>query len=153
VNLFPWQKPKDFLNESERASVLEAIRSAEKQTSGEVRVFLESKCRYVDAIDRAQELFMQLQMQQTAERNGVIVYVAVKDRQAAVFGDEGIHQKVGDQYWNDEVTKMLLYFQKGNLGEGLQKCVKAIGEALKFYFPYNSETDKNELPDDIVFGK
>ncbi|MER3464438.1 MAG: hypothetical protein C4329_08545, partial [Chitinophagaceae bacterium] len=93
VNLFPWQKPKDFLNESERASVLEAIRSAEKQTSGEVRVFLESKCRYVDAIDRAQELFMQLQMQQTAERNGVIVYVAVKDRQAAVFGDEGIHQK------------------------------------------------------------
>jgi uncharacterized membrane protein len=153
VALFPWQKAKEFLTEEEKSSVLEAIRAAEHQTSGEVRVFIESKCRFVDAIDRAQEVFLQLQMQQTAERNGVLVYVAVKDRQAAVFGDEGIHQKVGDQYWNDEVAKMLIYFKKGNLAEGLQECIKALGEALRFYFPYNSETDKNELPDDIVFGK
>jgi uncharacterized membrane protein len=153
VKLFPWQKPKEFFNEHEKAAVLAAIRAAEMQTSGEVRVFVESKCKYVDAIDRAQELFAQLQMQQTAERNGVIVYVAVKDKQVAVFGDEGIHQKVGEKYWNDEVSKMLLYFKKGNVAEGLQECINDIGEALKFYFPYNSQTDKNELPDDIVFGR
>lgn len=151
--LFPWQKPKEFLTEDEKAAVLAAIRAAEQQTSGEVRVFIESKCRFVDAIDRALELFTQLQMNQTTERNGVLVYVAVKDRQAAVFGDEGIHQKVGDKYWNDEVGKMLLYFRKGDLATGLQESINAIGEALKYYFPYQSETDKNELPDDIVFGR
>lgn len=153
VKLFPWQKPKEFFTTDEKAAVLAAIRSAEMQTSGEVRVFVESKCKYVDAIDRAKELFTQLQMQQTELRNGILVYIAVKDKQVAVFGDEGIHQKVGEQYWSDVVSKMLLYFKNQKLSEGLQQCINDIGEALKFYFPYNSETDKNELPDDIVFGR
>ena len=85
MKLFPWQKQKEFFTAEEKQKVVEAIQKAEQRTSGEVRVFIESRCRYVDAIDRATELFFQLGMDKTAERNGTIVYVAVKDRQAAVF--------------------------------------------------------------------
>ena len=122
-------------------------------TSGEVRVFVESKCSYVDAIDRAAELFFKLQMQETKDRNAVLVYVAMKDRQLAVFGDEGIHQKVGNEYWNTEVKKMISNFNRDNYAEGISEVVKDIGEALTKHFPYNNDTDKNELPDEIVFGK
>jgi uncharacterized membrane protein len=78
--------------------------------------------------------------------------VAVKDKQAAVFGDEGIHQKVGKKYWEDEVMKMLLLFKKEQLADGICQAITDLGEALVFYFPYNRESDKNELPDEIIFG-
>jgi uncharacterized membrane protein len=122
-------------------------------TSGEVRVFVESKCSYMDAIDRAAELFFQLQMEKTNDRNAVLVYVAMKDRQLAIFGDEGIHKKVGGEYWNNEVKKMLGNFNRENYAAGISEVVNDIGEALTKHFPYNNDTDKNELPDDIVFGK
>ena len=122
-------------------------------TSGEVRVFVESKCSYVDAIDRAAELFFKLQMQKTDDRNAVLVYVAMKDRQLAVFGDEGIHKRVGDEYWNTEVKKMISNFNRENYAKGISEVVKDIGVALTQHFPYNNASDKNELPDDIVFGK
>ena len=92
-------------------------------------------------------------MYETTERNAVLVYVAMKDRQLAVFGDEGIHQKVGDEYWNKEVQKMISNFNRDDYAEGISGCVKAIGEALYTHFPYNNATDKNELPDDIIFGR
>lgn len=94
-----------------------------------------------------------LEMEKTDERNATLVYVAVKDRQAAVFGDEGIHQKVGQTYWEAEVKKMLRYFSSEQLTEGLCLIINDIGEALHFHFPYSAEHDKNELPDDIVFGR
>lgn len=150
---FPWQKKVEFFSEAEKQQLVTAIQNAERQTSGEIRLFVESRCRFVNALDRAQELFVQLRMDQTAERNATLVYVAVKDRQAAVFGDEGIHQKVGTLYWEDEVKKMLLHFKKDHLADGLCEVVSDLGGALRFYFPYNPETDKNELPDEIVFGR
>ena len=146
-------RKKDFFTTEEKQQITDAIRSAEKMTSGEVRVFVESKCSYMDAIDRAAELFFQLQMQKTEARNAVLVYVAMKDRQLAVFGDEGIHQKVGDEYWNTEIKKMITNFNKANYAAGISEVVHDIGEALTKHFPYNNDTDKNELPDDIVFGK
>lgn len=152
MKLFPWRKEVDFFSVEEKNSILSAIRAAEQQTSGEIRLFIESKCRYVDAVDRAKEIFFNLRMEQTKKRNGVLVYIAVKDHQAAVFGDEGIHQKVGTKYWEDEVKKMLLYFRQHHMAEGICHVINDIGEALKYYFPYDQHTDKNELPDDIVFG-
>ncbi|HEX2535272.1 MAG TPA: TPM domain-containing protein [Chitinophagaceae bacterium] len=149
----PWQKKPEFLTAEEKELVLEAIRQAETRTSGEVRVFLESRCRFMDALDRAKELFFQLRMEQTADRNASLVYVAVKDRQVAVFGDEGIHRVVGPKYWEEEVNKMLGYFKEQHLGEGLAQVVTDIGQVLHTHFPYNQDTDKNELPDEIVFGK
>jgi len=146
-------RKKDFFNTEEKQQITDAIRRAEKMTSGEVRVFVESKCSYMDAIDRAAELFFQLQMQKTDARNAVLVYVAMKDRQLAIFGDEGIHLKVGDEYWNAEIKKMITNFNKENYAAGISEVVHDVGEALTKYFPYNNDTDKNELPDDIVFGK
>ncbi len=153
MKLFPWQKAQEFFTPAEKDCVIETIKAAEQRTSGEIRIFVESRCRFVNPIDRAREVFETLGMNQTAERNGTLVYVAVKDRQAAVFGDEGIHHKVGQKYWEDEVAKMLLFFKDAHLGDGICQVVSDIGEALHFHFPYNRETDKNELPDDIVFGK
>ena len=152
MKLFPWQKQKEFFTPEQQELLVAAIRDAEKRTSGEVRVFVESRCRYVDALDRAKEIFFQLGMDKTEQRNGTLLYVAVTDHQVAVFGDEGIHQKVGQQYWNDEVKKMLRFFSEQHLVEGMCQCINDIGEALYHHFPYDKETDKNELPDEIVFG-
>jgi len=144
---------KEFFTDEEKQSIIDAVRNAEQRTSGEVRVFVESRCRYVNAIDRAVEIFENLQMQRTELRNATLVYVATKDRQLAVFGDEGIHQKVGNEYWANEVMKMINAFNRDNIAEGIRQCVLNIGEALAMHFPYDRGTDKNELPDDIVFGK
>ena len=133
--------------------MVHAIKLAEKQTSGEIRVFVESRCRFVNPLDRATEVFSLLKMDATKERNAVLVYVAMKDRQLAVFGDEGIYQRVGAEYWNNAVKEMIASFTKDNISNGIEKCVQLIGETLKTEFPYNAGTDKNELPDDIVFGK
>ncbi|MBK5271492.1 MAG: TPM domain-containing protein [Bacteroidia bacterium] len=148
-----FRKKKKFFNEDEKSRIVEAIHLAEHRTSGEVRVFVESRCSYVDAIDRAAEIFSILKMHNTADKNGVLVYVAVKDHQLAVFGDEGIHKKLGNEYWNKEVEQMIPHFNKNNYSEGIRQCILDIGEALQKHFPYNKDTDKNELPDDIVFGR
>ena len=151
--MFSFFKKKNFFTAEEQQLIIEAIQNAERMTSGEVRVFVESKCSYMDAIDRAAELFFQLEMQKTDDRNAVLVYVAMKDRQLAVFGDEGIHNKVGNEYWSTEVTKMISNFNRENYAAGIAEVVKDIGTALTKNFPFNNDTDKNELPDDIVFGK
>ena len=153
MSLFSFFKKEDFFTEEEKLQIIEAVRNAEKRTSGEVRVFVESRCSYMDAIDRAKEIFSELKMNETADRNAVLVYVALEDKQLAVFGDEGIHSKLGNEYWNAEVRKMISKFNKENYAEGIKEVVKDIGEALTQLFPYNNDTDKNELPDDIVFGK
>ena len=144
---------KEFFTDEEKQSIIDAVRNAEQRTSGEVRVFVESRCRYVNAIDRAVEIFENLQMQKTELRNATLVYVAIKDKQLAVFGDEGIHQKVGNEYWANEVVKMIHAFYRDNIADGISQCVLNIGEALATHFPYDKSTDKNELPDDIVFGR
>ena len=152
--IFPlYRRRKKFFPDDDTRLIVKAIRQAEKSTSGEVRVFVESRCPWMDAIDRAAELFFRLKLDKTEQRNGVLVYVAMKDRQLAVFGDEGIHQKVGTDYWNKLVTEMLASFNKEDYGKGIAESVIQIGDALHTYFPYDRDTDKNELPDDIVFGR
>ena len=148
-----FKKKKEFFSPEEKHHIAEAIQNAERRTSGEVRVFVESRCSYVDALDRAVEIFQKMEMYKTEQRNGVLVYVAIKDKQLAVFGDQGIHEKVGTEYWNKLVAAMLASFNRDDCSEGISGCVKAIGEALQTYFPYNKDTDKNELSDDIVFGR
>jgi uncharacterized membrane protein len=148
-----FRNKKEFFTPEEKQRIAEAVRHAEQRTSGEVRVFVESKCRYVDAIDRAAEIFFGLSMQNTDQRNAVLVYVAMKDRQLAVFGDQGIHQKVGNVYWQTELRKMVDKFDHNDYAEGIRQCVLDIGEALHTHFPYDRQNDKNELPDEIVFGR
>jgi uncharacterized membrane protein len=150
LKLFP--KKKEFFSDEEQDRIVQAIRFAERRTSGEIRVYMESRCRFVNPVDRAIEVFYGLKMEKTDDRNGVLVYVAVKDRQLAIFGDEAIHQRVGSDFWELEVKKMLDEFNSAHFVEGIVDIVKDIGEALYHHFPYERE-DKNELPDNIVFGK
>lgn len=146
------KKPVQYFSATEKELILEAIRSAERMTSGEVRVFIESKCKYVDPVDRAKEVFASLKMEATSERNAVLLYIAMKDRQLALWGDQGIHDKVGEKYWGERVAEILQHFRKDNYAEGIAAMVKAVGEVLGKHFPHRAGT-KNELPDDIVFGK
>ncbi len=147
-----FKRKKNFFSPEEQQLIVYAIQNAERSTSGEVKVFVESRCSYVDALDRAVELFAEMGMQATEERNAVLVYVAVKDHQLAIFGDEGIHRKVGPDYWKAEVMKMMKNFNRDNYAIGIADCIRDIGDALHHFFPYTAN-DKNELSDDIQFGR
>ncbi len=147
-----FKKEHKFFTPDERSRIVAAIKEAEKSTSGEIRVFIESHCRYMDALERAGEVFFNLEMDETKEKNAVLVYVAIKDHQLAVFADKHIHEKTGQAYWVKEVATMVASFSRDDIAQGIIDCIKDIGEALQLYFPYNQQTDKNELPDDIVFG-
>jgi uncharacterized membrane protein len=146
-------KKKPLFDAAQQQRIVGAIQAAEKCTSGEIRVYVERHCRYVDPRDRAAEVFHALKMENTAARNGVLVYVALKDRQLAILGDRGIHSKVGQAFWEQEVRTILAHFNKANYAEGIATVVTDIGQALAQHFPYDPGTDTNELPDDIVFGK
>jgi uncharacterized membrane protein len=141
-----------FFEPADEERVVQAIRAAEKRTSGEIRVFIESRCRFVDAVDRAAELFFGLEMEHTEDRNGVLLYIAMKDHQLAIFGDEGIHRIVGSDFWKMEVDKILRAFNAANYVDGIIEIIHDIGEVLAEKFPYERE-DRNELPDNIVFGQ
>lgn len=146
------RKPR-FLTHDEAAKVLEAIGMAEKKTSGEIRVYIESRCKYVNPMDRAAEVFWNLKMDHTKDRNAVLVYVASKDHQVAVWGDDGIHKAAGPHFWENEIVQVINHFKQNAYAEGLVHAILDIGEILSQHFPYQSSTDKNELPDDIIFGR
>lgn len=149
VRLF---KKKEFFKDAENQQIVQAIREAERMTSGEIRVFVEHHCRFVDSMDRASEIFEKLQMHRTKARNGVLIYVAMRDKQFAILGDQGIHLKVGTGFWDAQAAIMRRHFSTAHFVEGISACARSIGEVLQQYFPYESD-DENELPDDIVFGK
>ena len=151
--MFSLFKKREFFSAEDKAQIVEAIRMAEKETSGEIRIYVESKNAYVDAIDRASEIFFKLKMQETIHRNAVLLYIAMDHHELALFADEGIYQKAGAEYWNASVKSMLAQFTKDNISNGIEQCIARIGETLKEKFPYIATEDKNELPDEIVFGR
>lgn len=153
MGLFSFLKKTDFFSEEEKSRILDAIRAAEKATSGEIRVYVESKCRFVDPLDRAGEVFWGLKMDHTEERNAVLVYVATRDHQFAIFADEGIYKKAGQVFWQEKVEKMKQKFLDNQVAEAMVEVIGDIGDSLHTHFPYNKETDRNELPDEIVFGR
>lgn len=151
--MWRFSRKKPFFTEEQHEKIVQSIREAERQTSGEIRIFVESRCKYIDALDRAKEIFNNLGMGKTELRNGVLFYLAIKDKQLAIFADKGIHEATGPDYWRNTVKEILSFFSKENITEGITTSIFRIGEALKTHFPYNQEVDKNELPDEIVFGK
>jgi len=150
--MWPFSRKKPFFSQEENDIIVRSIQDAEKQTSGEIRVFVETHCKYVDALDRASEIFSRLQMEKTEQRNGVLFYIAVKDKQLAIFADTGIHTATGAQHWKDMVQQILSVFSKDSVVAGITTCIAKIGEALRSHFPYDKDVDKNELPDEIIFG-
>lgn len=152
--MFHLFKKKHIFNQAERNQIVAAIRNAEQTTSGEIRLFVERKCKYVDALDRAGEIFYSLKMDKTQLRNGVLIYLAVKDKQLAIFGDEGIYKKIKIEFWQNQINEMIVRIQNdATLVIGICNCIFEIGKVLEKEFPYNKAIDRNELPDEIVFGK
>jgi uncharacterized membrane protein len=151
-SLFP--PKKQFLDKDAQQRVVDCIKAAEIKTSGEIRVFMEPSCIYVDPLERAKEIFANLKMEQTEERNAVIIYVAFKDRQFALFGDVAIYEKAGGAaFWQKAAGMLSAQMRNGAYTEGLCNCVNELGNALAAHFPPNPNINKNELPDEIVFGK
>lgn len=154
MGIFPFSKKNPvFFTAEENGKILEAIRAGEQRTSGEIRVYIESRNPYVNTLERAAEIFYKLEMDETKNRNGVLLYIAMKDHEVALFGDEGIYKAVGQDYWNIEMKEMLGHFRDNHLVDGIVNCIHHIGESLHSYFPFCSVEDRNELPDEIVFGK
>ncbi len=139
-----------FISKQEQEQIVAAIKEAELNTSGEIRVHLESKCKG-DAVSRAIYIFNYLKMFNTAQRNGVLVYVAYESKKLAIIGDVGINNKVPGDFWNKIKEDMVAAFSQNRFVEGISNAVKAAGISLKEYFPYQSD-DVNEQPDEISFG-
>ena len=143
-------KVEDFLSKTEEAEVVEAIQLAEQNTSGEIRVHIEKETS-IAPIDRAVEVFTMLKMENTKDRNGVIIYVAVKSKQFAIYGDQGINEKVTDDFWNTTKDIMLNHFKNGNNKQALVEGILNAGQQLKHHFPYQDD-DVNELSNEISKG-
>jgi len=141
---------KEFLTKEEQEDVTYAIKHAELDTSGEIRVHIEESCKG-DPMDRAAYIFDKLNMQKTELRNGVLFYLAIKNRRFAILGDSGINQVVPENFWDDIRDKMLNHFRDGHFSDGLVEGITLAGEQLKKHFPYQSD-DVNELSDEISFG-
>ena len=140
------------LTPAEDASLVAAIRAAEMQTSGEIRLHLEDTCPTPEPLDRAAQVFAELNMHKTVARNGVLFYLAWHSRQFAVVGDAAINAAVPDDFW--EITKeaVLEHFRGEKYVVGLERGIRLVGEQLQRYFPYDAATDENELDDAISFG-
>ena len=138
-----------ILNREEDQRVVEAIRQAERNTSGEIKVHIENRCKG-DVEQRSLFIFDKLKLNETQLRNGVLIYLAIKDHKFAILGDKGINDVVEDGFWNDVKDLMLNHFKEGRFAEGLEQGIMRCGEKLKAYFPYQSD-DINEIPDDISY--
>ena len=139
-----------FFTKEEQQKIVAAIREAELNTSGEIRVHIENHCKE-EALERAAEVFYDLKMDRTAARNGILFYLAVKDHKFAIIGDEGINKEVEHDFWNDIKDEMISNFKENKFAEGLIAGILKCGKKLKEYFPHQSD-DVNELSDEISFN-
>lgn len=137
--------------EVQKQQIVEAIKAAELNTSGEIRVHIENNCKE-DVLDRAAAIFEKLGMHKTELRNGVLFYIAIKDHKFAIIGDAGINAKVTDDFWDEIKEKMLIHLKNNDVVTALTSGLSMSGNVLKKYFPYQAD-DVNELSDDISFGE
>ena len=138
---------ENFLTASEEGAIVSAIRDAEKDTSGEIRVHIEAHTDE-DHYEHALKVFAELKMHKTELRNGVLFYVAVNDHKFVILGDQGINDKVTDDFWDNTKEMMQDYFRKGNFKQGLVDGILKAGHELKTHFPYQSN-DLDELSNEI----
>lgn len=138
-----------FFSQEQKEDVKLAIKMAELDTSGEIRVHIELNCN-IDPMDRALAVFKLLKMHKTDERNGVLIYLAVGSRKFAIIGDEGINNVVPENFWEDIKSNLLVHFREANFTQGIATSIQMVGEKLKNHFPHHRE-DSNELSDEISF--
>jgi uncharacterized membrane protein len=139
-----------FFTEEQKQAIQQAIAEAELNTSGEIRVHVDERCKG-DVVPWAQKIFASLGMNHTRERNAVLFYLAVRDRKFAIIGDQGIHQRVPDGFWDGMRDRMQEKFAGQQFTEGLCEGIREAGQALKTHFPYRSD-DRNELSNEVTFN-
>ena len=144
-------KASSFFTKEQQEQILSAVKEAEEETSGEIRVHIETNCKG-EVLDRAAFIFSKLGMQKTEKRNSVLFYLAVRNRRFAVMGDKGINAVVPEDFWDDIKNLLLNHFREERFTEGLIEGITLVGNKLKSHFPYQTD-DVNELSDDISFGK
>ncbi|MDX1905402.1 MAG: TPM domain-containing protein [Bacteroidia bacterium] len=142
---------RDFFSPEASDHIIAAIQAAEQETAGEIRVHLEDTCRPETALGHARRLFEKLGMTQTQGRNGVLIYLAIQDRQFAIVGDTGIHALVPAGYWDGLADTLVRHFRAGAYEQGLISIIRDIGQQLALHFP-RQDHDANELPDEISFS-
>ena len=140
---------KKLLSSTDEERLIKAIHSAESKTSGEVRVHIEATCDG-DALEACKKMFGTLNMHQTKNRNGILFFLAIKSRSFAVWGDEGIHKKVTEEFWEGITECTIGYFKRHDLISGLEKAVEMCGEQLQHHFPLEHD-DKDELSNEISY--
>lgn len=141
---------KNFFSPEEETQILEAIRSAELLTSGEIKLHVEAKCTGEPYV-RAQEVFSSLKLDQTEQRNAVLIYWAKDSRKIAILGDLGIHERVPENFWQSTKDGMIDLFRADQIIPALVSGITSAGNQLQIYFPYKND-DQNEIPNDISFG-
>jgi uncharacterized membrane protein len=142
-----------YLSPAEEQLIQTSIQEAEHLTSGEIRLYIEDFCDMEHPIERAAELFFTHGMTATRDRNAVLIYLAPKSRQFAIWGDAGIHERLGYQFWEEEKQLLRVYLQQDRTCEGLCAVISKIGEELHRYFPADHSDNPNELPNEILYGK
>ncbi len=140
---------RNFFTEQEQSLLIESIALAELKTSGEIRLHVENYC-FGNETKRAGKVFAHLKMHKTKERNGVLIYIAVLNRKVAIVGDEGIHQKLGDEFWQKIVNDLIKKFKESSKAHALSECISECGDQLAKFFP-RKEDDTNELTNTISF--
>ena len=141
-------KIEEFLTEEEENEVVAAIQQAEKKTSGEIRVHIEKSSKG-DIWKRAMEVFHLLKMDNTKEDNGVLIYVAIEDRNFVIYGDNGINKVVPKDFWETTKDEIVAEFKKGDFKQGLINGILKAGDELQKHFPWDENTDENQLSDKI----
>ena len=141
-----------LFNKEEEARIVSAIRGAEQRTSGEIRLFVEDFCLRDSPVERAAEVFQLFGMYNTRERNAVLVYLAEKSHHFALWGDAGIHERVGPQFWEQEKKILQEHFRRDEAATGICIAIQLIGERLSEFFPADENNNENELPDNIIYG-
>lgn len=140
-------KVEEFLTKQQEQDIIEAIRIAEQNTSGEIRVHIEASSDK-DHYERALEVFHLLKMYNTKDKNGVLIYVAVHDHKFVICGDKGINEVVPNDFWNTTKDSIQHHFKKGDFKQGLVDGILKAGEELKAHFPWQID-DENELSNEI----
>jgi uncharacterized membrane protein len=141
-------RTKEFLSKLEHDRIVQAIRAAESHSSGEIRVYIQRGKLSGDPLIAAQKKFQRLGMHRTANRNGVLVFVAPRVRKFAVVGDKAIHERCGDDLWQRLIRRMQIHFRDENFTDALVEAIAEVGHALAAHFPKRSTS--NELPDDVI---
>jgi len=140
-----------LLNSEQEERIIESIKQAEFQTSGEIRVHIENHCKK-DVLKRAKKLFHKLGMDQTDQNNGILLYIASEDHKVAIYGGKGLHEKVGQEFWDGILRTLITDFKASRFEQGIINCVNQIGEKLKKFYPYQDD-DINELSDEISYNE